>query len=97
MTPVVSEKPCEVPETMALEREHPEVFMGCVVAHAQALAAEKGNSVEQDELSGAMADTFLARQAEASSCSQFSQEALISEQENNPSVAPLRQTAKRCS
>ena len=93
VTPVVCEKPCEVPETMALEREHPEVFTACVVTRAQALAAEKGNSSEQDELSGGLADTFFARLAEVSPCSQFTREALILEQEKAPSVAPLRQTA----
>lgn len=46
----VSEEPSEVPETMVLERGHPEVFTACVVTWAQALAAEKGNSSKQDEL-----------------------------------------------
>lgn len=92
VTPLVSEKPCDVPDTMALEREHPEVFTVCVVTHAQALAAEKGNSSKQDELSRSLADTFFAWLAEVSPCSQFFREALISEQEKDPPVAPLRQT-----
>ncbi len=80
VTPVVSEEPCEV-------------FTACVVTRSQARTATQGSSSKQDEVSGGLADTFLARLAEVSPCSQFSREALISEQENDPSVAPLRQTA----
>lgn len=37
VTPVVSEKPCEVPEPLALKRKHPEVFTACGDAHGGVL------------------------------------------------------------
>ena len=61
------------------------MFTAYVVMCAQALAAENGNASKQDELSGGLADTFFARLAEVSPCSQFSWEALILEQEKDPS------------
>ena len=64
-----------------------------MVTRSQARTAIQGNSNEQDEVSGGLADTFFARLAEVSPCSEFSREALILDQEKDPSVAPLRQTA----
>lgn len=93
VTPIVSEKPCEVSETLVLKREHPQVSTACVVTRTDALAAERGGSCEQDESSSDLADTFFAKLAEVSPCSQFSHEALISEEESDPSVAPLRPAA----
>lgn len=90
--PVVSEKPCEVPGDTSLEGKHPESFTACVVPRAHACAVEKGNSSKHNELSGGLADTFFARLVYVSPCSRFFQEALLSEQENNPSLAPFRET-----
>lgn len=71
VTPIVSEKPCEVPETRSLEREYPEVFTECVVTCAQTLAAKKRGCNEQDELFGDPAETFYAKLAEVSPVHSF--------------------------
>ncbi len=92
VTPVVQEQPCEAPKTVALEREHPEVFTACVVTRSGAQSQELLD-VKVDESVVDLSDTFLTQLAGMEEGSQFTREVLINAQCQESSIAALRKTA----
>lgn len=89
---LVQEQPCEVSETVVLEREHPETFAACVVTCAMSQSADVSVTREKQPVVE-LADTFVANLTGVGECSQFSREVLVAEQGEDPTLAPLRETA----
>ena len=93
VTPVVSTEPCEVPETLALEQEHPEVFTACVVTRSQSSKQQLETQGVWEDSSIDLSDTFFAKIAGLEADTLFSRETLISEQEQDSTLASAREQA----
>ncbi|KAL2095752.1 hypothetical protein ACEWY4_007900 [Coilia grayii] len=91
LTPVVSLVPCESPETLALEKECPEAFPACVVTRSQS-RQEASSQISADQ-PVELADTFFASLAGLPDAQQYSREALIAEQKEDPDLSVIRNSA----
>lgn len=86
VSPTVQEGPCDA--TSSLDREYPETFAARSMSQCPDVSI-----TGEEEPSVKLADTFFVKLMGVRECNQFSREALIVELRDNPSVAPLRETA----
>ncbi|KAL2099462.1 hypothetical protein ACEWY4_005942 [Coilia grayii] len=93
VNPVVSNLPCDSPETQALEAEYPDVFSSCVLTRGQAKAKAFGATSPLVESSVDLGDTIVGRVLGGSDKLKCNLETLIAEQQNDPSLVQLLQTA----
>ncbi|KAL2089275.1 hypothetical protein ACEWY4_013963 [Coilia grayii] len=92
VNPVVSISPCSVPETQALEKEYPEVFSACVLTCLQAKAKEVEVKQPKAEPGIDLGDTVVGRLF--GGCDLMcNREALIQEQQTDPSLTSLLKSA----
>lgn len=90
--PVISNTPCEAPETHALEAEYPAVFSACVVTRSQA----REKSVYSDSVcksSVNLGETQLGKLLRGFNDLSFSRDKLIAEQQSDPVLAVYMETA----
>lgn len=86
VSPTVQEGPCDT--TSSLDREYPETFAARCMSQFPDVCI-----TGEEEPSVKLADTFFVKLMGVGECNQFSRDALIVELCDNPSVAPLRETA----